>query len=151
MRQVAGVQNEIRRLRQGVDAAMASLSVPTTSVLMPALLKPICESLIWTKLKCRGCFSRLRCAAAAMSSRAMPPLTVQSIPGARPGHAFQEAAPVEAVLIVVALNEFWFFCFHVISCVILFRFTLSKTWAGQCYSAGNKIALGAVWTPMDEK
>src|SRR5437867_8075648 len=45
MRQVPGVQNEIRRCGQGVDLAMASLSVPTTSVLA-GLLKPMWLSLI---------------------------------------------------------------------------------------------------------
>ena len=83
--------------------AMASLSVPATSVLMPSLLKPMCESLICTKLKLplrhRCPLRRARAGSSAEPSSAAADRPKHARSG--PGHAFEEAAAVQAVLVMV--------------------------------------------------
>ena len=105
MGEIARVQDKIRRHGSALMRAIACLNVPTTSVLIASLLKPMCESLIWTKLKLP--FDIMLSVSAAPARRgnsvepSKPPADGPKHSGAGPGHAFQKTAAVKAVVFSV--------------------------------------------------
>ena len=93
VREVAGVDGEGRACRRALILSTARFRVPRTSALA-GRAKPM-----WLSLSCTKVKSPSSCAVLSWPKRhkvSVPPLMVQATP-AGPGHAGQEATPIDAV------------------------------------------------------
>jgi len=102
MGEVARVQGRNPARPHRVDARNRLLERADHVLLIASLLKPICESLIWTKLKLPFVIILSASAAPARWGKStepsVPPATVQSIPVPAQAIARQKATSVNAVV-----------------------------------------------------